>query len=195
MPGRPAALWLAESHSGHEAHITRRCHGNIAEMGRGKKWEKPNMVALILMARRWMGFTGHAWVLTLRVLCLYKNLNSTFINSKISQNKQITLSKNPDISCLNAEIDIYRRLGLTGTDSPLALIWHSDNANSFQLQYFSWCWLSSGIRASVVDNIAACLLVERLIATLQIKIVNDLELGSDEKRVMTRPTQKILTLK
>ena len=50
-------------------------------------------------------------------------------------------------------------------------------------------------RASVVDNIAACLLVERLIATLQIKIVNDLELGSDEKRVMTRPTQKILTLK
>ena len=33
-------------------------------------------------------------------------------------------------------------------------------------------------QASVVDNIAACLLVERLIATLQIKIVNDLELGS-----------------
>ena len=51
------------------------------------------------------------------------------------------------------------------------------------------------LRVSVVDNIAACLLVERLIAALQIKIVNDLELGSDEKRVMTRPTQKILTLK
>lgn len=45
-------------------------------------------------------------------------------------------------------------------------------------------------RASVVDNFAACLLVERLIATLQIKIVNDLELSSDEMRVMTRPTQE-----
>ena len=78
MPGRPAVLWLvtfafavlwlAENHSGHEAQITRRCHGNIAEMGRSKKWEKPNMVALILMARRWMGFMGHARGLTLLVL-------------------------------------------------------------------------------------------------------------------------------
>ena len=49
-------------------------------------------------------------------------------------------------------------------------------------------------RASVVDNIAACLLVERLIAALQIKIVNDLELGSlgREQSHDTSKTRKYL---
>ena len=48
-------------------------------------------------------------------------------------------------------------------------------------------------RASVVDNFAACLLVERLIATLQIKIVNDFEFGSDESHD-TSNTRKVRRL-